>query len=77
MTELVSLINNIEDFTVENLQTTIKDWITSNEIGFGKVMMPLRLALVGALHGPEVFDIMYMIGKAETLKRIESMTETL
>lgn len=77
MTELVSLINNIEDFTVENLQTTIKDWITSNEIGFGKVMMPLRLALVGALHGPEVFDIMYLIGKAETLKRIESMTQTL
>lgn len=77
MTELVSLINNVEDFTVENLQTTIKGWITSNEIGFGKVMMPLRLALVGALHGPEVFDIMYLIGKAETLKRIESMTEML
>lgn len=77
MTELVNLINTLEDFTVENLQTTIKDWITSNEIGFGKVMMPLRLALVGALHGPEVFDIMYLIGKAETLKRIESMTQTL
>lgn len=77
MTELVNLINTLEDFTVENLQTTIKDWITSNEIGFGKVMMPLRLALVGALHGPEVFDIMYLIGKAETLKRIESMTEML
>ena len=34
-------------------------------------MMPLRLALVGALQGPDVFDIMYMIGKEEAVKRIE------
>ena len=77
MTELISIINNIEDFTVENLQIEIKSWITSNEIGFGKVMMPLRLALVGALQGPDVFDIMYMIGKAETVKRIENVVSVL
>lgn len=66
------LIENIEVFDVENLQSTIKGWITSNEIGFGKVMMPLRLALVGALQGPDVFDIIYMIGKAEAVTRIEN-----
>ena len=71
MTDLVSVINSIEDFSVEALQTQIKSWITNKEIGFGKVMMPLRLALVGELKGPEVFDIMYMIGKAESIKRIE------
>ena len=77
MTELVAIINNNEDFTVETLQTEIKGWITSKEIGFGKVMMPLRLALVGALQGPDVFDIMYMIGKTETVKRIESVITKL
>ena len=35
-------------------------------------MMPLRLALVGDLKGPDVFDIMFVIGKVETIKRIES-----
>jgi len=64
--------NSVEDFTAENLQTTIKGWITSYDIGFGKVMMPLRLALVGALQGPDVFDIMFLIGKTETIKRIEN-----
>lgn len=77
MTSLISIINGIENFEVETLQTEIKGWITSNEIGFGKIMMPLRLALVGALHGPEVFDIMYMIGKAETIKRLEKVISTL
>ncbi|PIA78986.1 glutamate--tRNA ligase [Gaetbulibacter sp. 4G1] len=77
MTELISIINNVEDFTVENLQTNIKGWITSNEIGFGKVMMPLRLALVGALKGPDVFDIMFLIGKNESVKRLEKMVAIL
>ncbi|MDD7885967.1 glutamate--tRNA ligase [Flavivirga sp. 57AJ16] len=77
MQELVSIIDTIEDFSVENLQTKIKGWITDKEIGFGKVMMPLRLALVGALQGPDVFDIMYMIGKVESVKRIEAAIASL
>ena len=74
---LITLINTVEDFTVENLQTVIKGWITSNEIGFGKVMMPLRLALVGALQGPDVFDIMFLIGKTASVNRIEKLINTL
>ncbi|WP_040279588.1 glutamate--tRNA ligase [Psychroserpens damuponensis] len=77
LTKVKELVNSVDDFTVEQLQTTVKDWITSNEIGFGKVMMPLRLALVGALQGPDVFDIIYMIGKAETLKRIDGLIATV
>nr|WP_321233953.1 glutamate--tRNA ligase [uncultured Psychroserpens sp.] len=73
LTNVKALIESVDDFTVDNLQNTVKGWITSNEIGFGKVMMPLRLALVGALQGPDVFDIIYMIGKTETLKRIDGL----
>ena len=73
LTKVKELVDGVDDFTVDHLQTAIKGWITSNEIGFGKVMMPLRLALVGALQGPDVFDIIYMIGKTETLKRIDSL----
>jgi len=77
LNKVVELVNATDDFTVENLQTNIKGWITGNEIGFGKVMMPLRLALVGALQGPDVFDIMFMIGKAETVKRIEALIKDI
>ncbi len=73
MTSVVEIVSSTEDFTVENLQTNLKGWITDSNIGFGKVMMPLRLALVGALQGPDVFDIMFMIGKNETIKRIEAL----
>ena len=77
LTQVISIINSIQDFTVETLQNDIKGWITSNNIGFGQVMMPLRLALVGELQGPDVFDIMFMIGKAESVKRIEKVISIL
>ena len=74
---VLDLVDSVEDYTTEQLQNTIKGWITSNEVGFGKVIMPLRLALVGSLQGPDVFDIMFMIGKNETKKRIENVIELL
>lgn len=77
MTSLVSIIENNKEYEVETLQKEIKGWITANEIGYGKIMMPLRVALVGNLKGPDVFDIMYMIGKKETVKRINKVVETL
>jgi glutamyl-tRNA synthetase len=77
MQKVIEIVTATEDFTVENLQTKLKGWITDNNIGFGKVMMPLRLALVGALQGPDVFDIMFMIGKVETVKRVEGLVKTL
>jgi glutamyl-tRNA synthetase len=44
--------------------------MTENEIGMGKIMQPFRLSLVGALQGPHLFDIAELIGKHETIDRI-------
>jgi len=77
MEELISIVKSIADFSSENIENTVKEWITSKEIGFGKVMQPLRLSLVGAMKGPHLFDIMNMIGKEATVLRIEKAVETL
>lgn len=77
MSELAQTINKISDFTVENIQSEVKAWIGQKEVGFGKVMQPLRLALVGAMQGPDVFEIIYMIGKKETVQRLENLLQTL
>lgn len=77
MTDLIAVISTIDDFTSETTETTIKEWITSKEIGFGKVMQPIRLSLVGALKGPHLFDIIELIGKEETIRRIKNAISTL
>jgi len=77
MQKVISELNKIEDFTSVNIETLLKEWMTTNEIGMGKVMQPLRLSLVGALKGPHLFDIIEIIGKTETVKRIEKAIEIL
>ena len=77
MSELNQVINAVSNFTAENIQIDVKTWIGKKAVGFGKVMQPLRLALVGEMKGPDVFDIMYLIGKEESLKRIENMITTM
>ncbi len=75
MKELISILSNLEDFSAENTENIVKQWITSKEIGFGKVMPPFRLSLVGAMKGPHLFDITSFIGKEETIQRIEKAIE--
>lgn len=71
MQELIGVIENVEDFTSLNFETKVKEWITAKEIGFGKVMQPFRIILVGELKGPHLFDIAETIGKQETVERIK------
>jgi glutamyl-tRNA synthetase len=77
MHELISVVNSIDDFTSLNIETIVKDWMNKNEIGMGKVMQPFRLSLVGALKGPHLFDIVELIGKEETVKRLEKAITSL
>jgi len=77
MNQLVSLLEGIDEFYSENLETTIKSWIGQQELSFGKVMPPLRLVIVGDMKGPHLFDIMGLIGKDESIKRIRRAISAL
>jgi len=74
---LVSFLERIEDFSSQKVETLVKAWITEKELSFGKVMPPLRLAIVGAMKGPHLFDILEVIGKEESLNRIHAAVKIL
>lgn len=69
--EVANIIQECKVFNAANLEKDLKEWISAQQIGFGKVMQPLRLSLVGSMQGPHLFDIMEIIGKEETTKRIQ------
>ncbi len=73
LSNLVNLLEECVDFSSESLTDKVKGWITENEIGFGNIMMPLRLALVGEMKGPDVFEIASILGKKEVISRINKM----
>lgn len=75
--EVLTLMKDASDFSAANLSEVIKGWITEKGIGFGKVMMPLRLSLVGEMKGPDVFDIAAILGKEEAMTRIENALQKI
>ncbi|MDA9353630.1 glutamate--tRNA ligase [Flavobacteriaceae bacterium] len=77
MNELIIVLASIDDFSSKTIEETVKSWISSKEIGFGKIMQPLRLAIVGEMKGPHLFDIIDMVGKDEAVLRIKKIIKTL
>ena len=51
----------------------MEDVITELEVGFGKIGQPLRMALLGKMGGVGLDVVMAVIGKDETLSRIEAI----
>ncbi len=77
MEAIRELLSDISDFNSEEIEKEVKEWITAREIGFGKVMAPLRLAIVGDLQGPHLFDIMALLGRQECVERISNAINTI
>ena len=77
MLKAKELILSIEDFSAENIEKVLNEWITSNELGMGLVMNGLRLMLVGAGKGPHIHEILELLGKEEAVKRIDKGVEVL
>jgi glutamyl-tRNA synthetase len=78
MQELIDdVLLNQEPLTETELEHAVKSWIKFKDLGFGKVMQPLRLALVGAMQGPSIFHIAASIGQTETLNRLKSAIHQL
>jgi glutamyl-tRNA synthetase len=75
--DVVSELQSIDVFTSGNIEEKIKTYLEKNELGFGQVMNVLRLCLVGSGMGPHLFDIAELIGKEESLKRIQQALDVI
>ena len=71
LTELTDVIRTINDFSAANQEAVICKWIEDNGYGMGAILNALRVAIVGAASGPHLFDITEIIGKEETVLRIQ------
>lgn len=77
MKELITVLESIHDFSAKNVTPIVKEWIVGKEVGFGKVMQPFRLSLVGKMQGPDVYKIAEMLGKEETINRLKTAINKL
>lgn len=62
-------------FSAEELEQILKAYLSEKKIPLGQVMPLIRLALVGEMKGPNVFEIMVLLGKEETLSRLKKIVK--
>ena len=68
--ELKTILEQISDFTSSHIEKEFKAFLERKELGFGAVLPAFRLLVTGAGMGPSMFDICSLLGKEETLERI-------
>ena len=77
LAELITILTDIDNFSSINTEKIVIDWITSKEYNMGGVMNAFRLSVVGEAKGPHMFDITAIIGKNETIQRIQRAINTI
>ena len=77
MDQLATVLEGIDDFSVENQEKIVFAWVEGMGYKLGDVMNAFRLALVGIGKGPGMFDISAFLGKKETLARLRRAIQVL
>lgn len=75
--KILSVLDGIPVWRKEDIESGLKDHAAAHELGMGKIIMPIRLAVSGGLTGPNVFEILAHLGKEDTLTRIETALKEL
>ena len=77
MTELIGVLEGIEDFSSAAAEPVVLGWITDKGYHMGNVMNAFRLTVVGECKGPHMFDITELLGKEETIRRVKAGIENI
>lgn len=70
-------VDSISEFTAENIKHTFHEVLEEKGVKIGKVMQALRVAVTGRGMGPDLMEIIQVLGKKEVVERINFAISTL
>jgi len=74
---IVEVFRSVPEWKYDTIKDVFSAFMTEKEWSFGMVMVPIRLALVGSSTGVDLFDICELIGKDETIARVQKAIDTI
>ena len=77
MRQLAGLLDNADMEDVKDTEKLVMNWIDQNGYHKGNVMNAFRLTVVGECRGPHMFEITRLLGRDETLARLEAGINTI
>jgi len=69
--EFTELLRGLNDWSVDAIDAGARAFAEARGLKLGKVAQPLRAALTGRTVSPGIFEVMILIGKEETLARLD------
>ncbi|MBR3960577.1 MAG: glutamate--tRNA ligase [Bacteroidales bacterium] len=77
MAKVIEILNTVP-FEYDAIhKALLDDYIVGNGLNMGQVMNSLRLAVVGRTVGPDMLTLVMMLGKDETIRRVQRAIETI
>lgn len=77
ISHIAQLLEECTDFSAASTEALVHSYITDNNLAMGQVMNSFRLAIVGESKGPGMFDIIAILGKKESVRRLRFALESL
>lgn len=76
LAQLSIQLERVDNWDIQQIETTIRDFATQNDLKLGKIAQPLRAALTGTNVSPGIFDVLVVLGRDETLGRLADSIDT-
>lgn len=77
LTDFIENCDGLEDFTTESVRTLVMSLCERFSLKLVAVAQPLRIALTGSASSPGVFDLLALLGRQESVKRIKALCSVL
>lgn len=69
------ILSELLEWTPETLESVVRAFAETHDLKLGKVAQPLRAALTGSTQSPGLFDVMAVLGRDESMARINQVTD--
>ena len=74
---ILEKLANCKSFTKEQLELLFAEIMQETELKFGKVAQPLRVALTGGVPSPGIYEVLLVLGREQSLRRIEQAIKAI
>lgn len=74
--KVIAGLSVLDDFSAENIESLFKKIVEEEGMKLGKLAQPVRVALTGTTVSPGIYDVLILLGKEETLKRLGDCIKT-
>ena len=74
LSRLTSHLRNVNAWSSELLEEAVRAFAEAEDLKLGKVAQPMRAALTGRATSPGVFDVLFTLGREESLARLQDQS---